>query len=137
MWHIPIIWEYVANRALDISSLNLADLATIMANYVSLMRGDKDHDSALLGRGYTAEQLKAVKSKKQAAVEMHGLRFTVPLINFKYERMHYVLILFENYERGILPYPGSVSEQPAQIMEILSLLKTLKQEFQTQLNNKK
>lgn len=41
--------------------------------------------------------------------------FVVPWV-FEYIEMYF------NYQRGILPYPGALSEQPAKIMEIFAII---------------
>ncbi len=61
---------------------------------------------------------------------MGGLHFTIPLENFKSDLINHALFLFENYERGVLPFPGSVSEQPAQIIEIFGVFQALKFEIE-------
>jgi hypothetical protein len=64
------------------------------------------------------------------------LRFKRHLSNFKYPLFGYVITLFQNYERGVMPFEGSVSEQPAQLMDIFSLLEALKAEQETKLKEK-
>jgi hypothetical protein len=55
-----------------------------------------------------------------------GLKFTKHLSRFKYPLFGYALQLFENYERGLLPFEGSVSDQPAQVMELFSVIQNLR-----------
>lgn len=45
---------------------------------------------------------------------------------FKHPYFYNYLYLFKNYERGILPFSGSLTEQPAYIIEIFTLLENLK-----------
>ena len=108
-----------------------------MATYNDLMDGERnDVSSAALNRGYTPEQLAQAKTRisdKFSPVKSCGLRFTKPFDHLKFEPISYVLTLSENYERGLLPYPGAVSEQPAQIMEVLSVLRQLKHESELKL----
>jgi hypothetical protein len=68
------------------------------------------------------------KSGKTGAQEVAGIRFTRDLEPYRYSKIGYLLMLLENYEKGQMPFPGCITEQPAQIMEIFSLLQTLKQE---------
>lgn len=96
------------------------------------MRGDKDHETELRSRGYTEEHLKRI-NQKTPDVKVNGLIFSRPLTNFKYELIGYVLILAENYEKGNLPFPGSVSEQPGQIMDILNVIQNLKIEYKNKI----
>lgn len=74
--------------------------------------------------------------KKVAETKTQSLKFTRDLTEFHYPLIGYLLILLENYERGSLPYPGPVSEQPAQIMETLSLMQSLKVNFKNEIERK-
>lgn len=101
------------------------------------MTGKVDENQALRERGFTEEQIKAVMgSKSVPVIEACGLLFKAPLSNFKYTQMDYVLHLHSQFEKGNLPFPGPVSEQPGQIMEILSLVSVIKSEIQIQQQKK-
>lgn len=39
--------------------------------------------------------------------------------------------LYQNYEKGQMPYPGSVLEQPSKFVELMELVHNLKDEYQT------
>lgn len=46
--------------------------------------------------------------------------------NISIEYFNYVVTLFDLYHKhGVLPYPGSLSEQPAKIIEIFTVLEQL------------
>jgi len=47
------------------------------------------------------------------------------LCNFKNPNMEYYFTLYNMYDKGILPFPGSVIEQPNKIIEILNFIKVL------------
>jgi hypothetical protein len=106
----------------------------LVANYNDDYDGTKNKPSTEASRrGYTPEQLAAAQTslgQKFNSVESCNLRFTKPFAHLKYDLLSYVLVLFENYEKGCLPFPGSASEQPAQIMEIFNILRQLKHEVQ-------
>lgn len=57
-----------------------------------------------------------------------GIRFVKPLDELKFDSIGYILTLFENYEKGLLPFSGAVSDQPGQIMEIFLILNSIKRE---------
>lgn len=60
-----------------------------------------------------------------------GLRFNTDLNQFIFSQFDYLYTLFDKYDQfGVLPYPGSHSEQPAIIMEIFTILNGLKIEEQ-------
>ncbi len=127
--------RFLATQVLAISSFSYEDLVSLVANYNDLINGEKHKaSSAVENRGYSPEVLAHATKKFAAefkAVESVGLRFTKPFDHFKYDLIGYVLTLFENYERGSLPFAGSVSEQPAQIMDIFSVLQQLKHEVKS------
>lgn len=124
---------------MDISTLSNYEFVALVANYNDLCDGSKNKIApSMVNRGYTAEQLAQASNRiadKFNPVESCNLRFTKPYGHIKYDYMDYVLRLFDNYELGILPFPGSASEQPAQIMEIFSILRQLKHEVQTKVSS--
>lgn len=63
-----------------------------------------------------------------------GIKYNKPLSNFKHPYLGYILLLLENYEKGLLPFPGTISDQPAQVIEMFSLIQNLKIEHQNKLN---
>lgn len=122
---------------MEISNLDVDDFVHLVATYNELAeRTQNDVTSEVEARGYSPEQLQVARkmiSEKFDPITSCGLRFTKPFKHLKFEPIGYVLTLFENYERGCLPFPGSVSEQPAQIMEIFTVLKQLKHESESRL----
>lgn len=138
MRHIPLIWEYVALKSLEISSISVYELIVITAHYTSLISNEIDHDESLKLRGFSEEQIKKVsKQKPKTQIKTMGLIFKQPLCKFKYPLIEYVLILSENYEKGNLPFSGSISEQPAQVIEILELIKAIKSNYLNTHQNKR
>jgi hypothetical protein len=122
----------VAGKILEISSLSEYDFINLCANYLAILRNEQDNESELIARGYTKQQLAAVKKplKRHHAVNIFNLKFTKPLTDFRYSLLNYVCVLFENYEKGNLPYEGTISEQPAQIIEIFQVIKSIRYEHQ-------
>lgn len=123
---------------MKVSSLSDYESVCLVATYNDLSNGEKRKVSPeLKARGYTDEQLahaRKDKADKFNSFESCGLRFTKPTEHLKFDLINYVLTLFEIYEKGSLPFPGSASEQPAQIMEIFFLLNQLKSESQIKLS---
>jgi hypothetical protein len=115
-----------------LSTLSDFEFASLVAHYNSISNKDKyEVSSAVKSRGYSPEVLAKTKSKfaeKFNSVESCGIRFTKPFGNIEFENFDYFLTLFQQFERGHLPYPGSVSEQPAKVIEIFSVLKLLQLE---------
>lgn len=135
MQHIPIIWDYVAHKILELSSVSNEDFVNLVAHYTALINGEIDDEDELKQRGYSEEAISRMKKKKTStSVKLLGLHFTKPLIKFKYNYLRYVLVLFDNYEKGNLPFPGSVAEQPSQVMDIFDIIQAIRQEAQNRVN---
>lgn len=117
---------------MDISSLTLAEYARIISSY-NAIRLSRSLDPRLKDRGFTDEQLKILREKMKTSVtEVRSLniKFTRPIEEFKYSQFGYVLTLYRAYkEHGTLPFPGSISEQPAQFIEILNTIEAVELEF--------
>ncbi len=126
------MWRIIAGEILDISSLSDTQFVTLVAHYNDLFLGDTNKiSSEVKSRGYSEAALAEIKNHKRLkfeAIESCGLRFTQPFDHLKFKSLNYVLTLYDNYVRGCLPYPGSVSEQPAQIMEIFSVVEAIRRE---------
>lgn len=109
-----------------------SEYVLLIGNYQHLLRGEKEQvDSRLAERGYSEAAMKAVETKVKVdtgSVVSMGIKFKRHLSQFRYPLMSYVLTLFEGYERGVLPYQGSLADQPFKIIEIFNLLTHLKLE---------
>lgn len=70
--------------------------------------------------------------KDTVKIEMDGIAYHSCLChpNFQHPLFNTLLVLSEKYEKGILPYSGGVMDQPAQVIEMLSLISKLKQELE-------
>lgn len=55
------------------------------------------------------------------------------LCNYSYSLIYYFSILLENYEKGNLPFEGSISDQPSRVIDIIYLIQALKQEYKQKL----
>jgi len=51
--------------------------------------------------------------------------------NFQDNGARKYMMLYENYEKGLMPYYGGVLEQPAKFVELMELVHNLKNEYQT------
>ena len=101
-----------------------------MATYNLYLRGPSI-DPEIYKRNYSPEALKALEAaalRDFNPIKSQGLLFEAPFERFQCRNMSYALQLFQQYEAGNLPFPGSVSEQPAQIIEIFNTLAALKVE---------
>jgi hypothetical protein len=133
-------WDIVIHVIDCISSLTTDEFINFVGHYHALAGSQTSvDDGTLIAKGYSPEaiaELRKQVTKRSAGLKSLGLHFIASLTNFKSDIMNYSLMLFQNYERGVLPFPGSFSEQPAQIIEIFGVLQALKWERE-QINRKK
>lgn len=54
--------------------------------------------------------------------------FNSCLCNFKNPLIHYFITITDNYERGVLPHNGSLSEQSARLIDVILLISSIRQE---------
>lgn len=115
-----------------VSSLSLVDYVNLIGHYNRIQNGPTI-DPRIYERGYTAEQIKAMEEKQrieQGTISSLNIKFTGPIDEFNYTQFAYVYTLFKYNKNGTLPFPGSLSDQPAQIMEIFNTLESLEVENQ-------
>ncbi len=138
MDQVPLFWHYLVHKIHEISTLSNIEYVRIVAQYNSIGSKKVESEKSLKGRGYNAEAIAQATNRARETftpVESMNLKFTRPFHELKSDLFNYGMLLLENYERGQLPFPGSVSEQPAQVIEILGLLQSLR--FENDLKQRK
>lgn len=113
----------------SISSLSTSEFILLVGHFNHAAADKPEIDPKLEGRGYSPEVLASVNKEVRAKftpVVSLGLRFTRPLSDYKFSQFSYAMLLHENYERGLLPFEGPVSEQPAQVMDVLRTIQSLR-----------
>lgn len=126
------MWQYVYVNIIRMSSLSVVDYVNLCGHYSKLQSGPSI-DPRLLERYQNQperlEQLKkSIIAKGIKSTRTLNLDFKAPLEDFNYNPFSYVYTLFLQYKQGTLPFPGSTSEQPAQIIEIFNTLDSLEME---------
>lgn len=125
-----MFWELIAQRIFDISLVSFAERVVLTGHYYSVISGAQKEEQTLKQRNYPAHMLAALKTAKHPVSEIAGLRFNVPTTRFEYPLLAYLLTLTENYERGVLPFPGSLSEQPSKVIELIEIIQLVRMEYQ-------
>jgi hypothetical protein len=117
----------------EISSLSTFEYISLIGHYNKLTL-DKKVDPRLLSRGYTKEALEQMKDKMgklPSEIISLDVHFKSGIDNYSIEYFGYVMTLFDAYQKnGILPYSGSLSEQPNKIIEIFQVIDQLKFELE-------
>ncbi len=62
--------------------------------------------------------------------EVGSIRYHSCFCTYRHPYFNNFLFLFKNYQRGILPFKGSLMEQPAYIIDIFNLIENLKIEHE-------
>lgn len=109
-----------------ISTLSLEEYVSLVAAFHSLNEKEPD-----FSRHKPAQIEKMRKFEKFNPVKTLNMTFTKAFRNFPCEGFDYLTTLFGQYDRhGVLPFAGSLSEQPAKIIEVFNVLKALSFEAQ-------
>lgn len=116
---------------MDISSLGDGEYVLLAGHYNKLRRRDQI-DPRLLEKGYSEEAIRQLQKRVGTSTDFivsANLRLQGNLARFEYPYFNFVMALFDKYNRfGVLPYPGSMADQPAKILEIFDLLAQLQYE---------
>ena len=117
---------------MELSSLSFYDMVRIIAQYNTLYSGKATlNDVDLKQRGYTDSMIAVMREKSVQVftpVDTCGIRIKSDFSKVQYPHFHYLMNLFQMYEKGCLPFPGTVSEQPAQIIEMFNIVQLLELE---------
>lgn len=85
-------------------------------------REDNNGNQVLLDK--YENTLRAIKLKKGCETRGHmfktvnGIKFNTCLGNYNTVHTQHYIDMYQQYEKGNLPYPGSLSEQPAKIIDV-------------------
>lgn len=109
-----------------ISNLSFNDSLRLICHYHNYTSVKKTTKNDLVDRGYSEEQIKFLEGREDFInIETCGLRIKSRIDHVVYNQFDYVYDLYLGFKNGILPFPGSLSDQPSQVMQILSLLESL------------
>ncbi len=95
-------------------------------------------------RGYTKEvATKTVtgehscnKVQSSPVYQIDNIQFYTCPCNYRHPNMMFFLQATEAYSKGILPFSGSLSEQPSYIMDAIALISTLKTQWEMEQQKK-
>ena len=129
---------------LEISSLSDCDFALLNATWLSLTSEDfqcKKIESLYEQRSDAEIVIKMRRIQQGCGVMSDSPKVEIGRIAyhsclcheaFQHPLMGYLISLQQNYEKGLLPFSGGVMDQPAQIMEIINLLSSLRAEHEAE-----
>lgn len=109
---------------MQVSSLNSSDHVKLVANYYNVFCSEKSKQKIDESK-YNPEAVKLMhqeRIKRFIPIEYCGIRFSKPFEDIVYDNFDTAIIVLDNYKKGILPFQGGILDQPAQIVEILSVM---------------
>lgn len=141
------MWEYLLQEILRQSSLSFYDIIAIQANFYYLTDEkfkcqDKIVDFAK--RTSLEEATRLIQTANgcntiaaEPRYNIDHIQYHTCFCQFQHPEMHRFLNLYKHFDNNILPFPGSLVDQPNYIMEIFSLIQRLKEERELKLNKKR
>lgn len=122
---------------MEVSTLSEYDRACLVAKYNSLYK--KETIDPKLFENRTEAEIKYLRKSLGGAVQISsGLEFTKEFKEYpEYNHFNFVMMASHVFNKaGTLPFQGSLSDQPAQFMEILEVLFELDAEREEDLRRK-
>ena len=117
------VCSYLYLKCLDISILSDYDRASIVAQYNSLYKRETIDPKIFKNR--TEAQIKYLRKTMGTTTQIScNLEFTKDFKEYpEYGHFNFIMMASHTFNKsGIPPFSGSLSEQPAQIMDILEIL---------------
>lgn len=117
-------WDVIISEIFRLSSLSIVEAALITANFKASSEPQKEKlDESL----YTPEQLLIIKEaleKKRVPKKIGQIVYLKNWDEYPFPEWNYLLTLYSQFDNH-LPFPGSLSEQPAKAIEAITLIKNL------------
>lgn len=132
------MWNWVYTNIYNISSISIADVALIKASWYALTDEKfqcRKMFEKLSQRSDAEIVIRLEKQKRGCGVytdspkividDEFGFHTCLCEPSLHHPNINELLFLFENFKRGLLPYNGSITDQPAQIIEMFQLIENL------------
>lgn len=129
---------YLVFKIDEISQITHQDFIAIQATLHGLENKRYNCEVCLKGyRGRTneAEMLQKEREAKACQVirptpfmKIGNIAYSTCVGNFYSASVVHLLTAFGHYENGIMPYPGSLMEQPSKVIEVFSVMNQIKQD---------
>lgn len=59
--------------------------------------------------------------------QIENIQFNSCIGNFSSYDAQYIIDMYMAYDKGMIPFPGSISEQPAKLLEAFDMIKSFRQ----------
>jgi len=128
---VGAVWEYLGAKIATISSLQPGEHGILLASIEACLVPKKFHCATCITQYGTNERLvkktelkrkgKGCFDYKTKAYRLDNIKYNTCIGNFAVP-IDYFLEAFSLYEKGVLPFKGTVGDQPNKIMEIFGLI---------------
>ena len=127
---------------MTLSSLSSYEVVSLKSSFEYAFRLKCDYlIEEHIGKGYTREIAEKTvrlehccnKISDRPIYIIDNLEFYTCPCNFRNRMFSFFINALDAYDKGILPYRGSLSEQPAKSIEALMLLSVLKEEYKQEI----
>lgn len=116
------------------SRLTNQEYVTLIGHYNNV--GANSLEAQLKAKNYSPQKIKEIVAKFQGTPQKVTKSLNVEFVgghDLEFSNFSYYYGLYNKYsQNGLLPYPGSVAEQPAKVIEIFDVLDALHAETQEQ-----
>jgi hypothetical protein len=68
------------------------------------------------------KQTEEMCNKEHSGITFCDIKYKKCLCNYSHPNFNELMIYYDNYKNGNLPFNGCVADQPAQIMELLQII---------------
>jgi len=124
----PVLY-YIYTMIMRESSLTYVEYAKVVATY-NKSTGQNLMNDKLLERGYTMKQIEALTASNTKTQKSLNLILKPGFENLRYSNFDFYYNLFMQYEKGVMPFPGALVDQPNKIIELFSVLQSLNSEYE-------
>lgn len=132
-------------KILDISSLSNEDIIFLKANFEYIYKLRCESMISLhIQRGYSKEIAeKTVKGEHGCDImspdpiyQIDNIQFHTCPCNYRHPQMDFIMQATDAYDKGILPFEGSLIDQPSYIIEAINVIQSLKAQHQAEESKK-
>ena len=138
-----MLWEAVFDEIMQYNMLTFNENVLLTANLQRYFL-PKHFNCNTCGKKFRiAEQKKAFRERKGCydystrSYIIEKIEYKTCLGNFYDSSVYYLIELFLKYRDGVMPFPGSLSEQPAKIIEVFQIIEQKYREWEKEKQQEK
>lgn len=124
-----MLWEIFRNEVLKVSTLSEFEVLQVTASVWSIF--DDKWNCNVCVQSERHDQHKKIKgciSTPRTNYQVEGFRINKCLGNFTSKEVYSYFEMHRFYEKGVMPFSGAMSDQPAKLIELMNIIGQLKNE---------